>query len=459
LAGIGFSLRQLSRQDTLSSSLMAHVHAGSIACGPWLLTIGALGMISVLASGDIGERSSAVFSAIVIYNFSFSLVFTGPLIFFMTRRISDSLYEGRPDRIPTLLCESLVLVFLVQAMVGAVFYAGLMDLPVEVAIWSTICLVLISGIWIGVAFLGALYGYSTITLAFGAGMALAAAATYRLGLAWGVAGMLCGFSIGLATILYILMGRITAEHPYPVARLFRSFAGAGAYWELAVIGLFYNAGMWVDKWVMWRSPGNAAVVPGLHTHPAYDTGTFFAMLTIVPAMTLFLISVETRFFERYKLFYADIAGHATAEKITRNQASLKAVIAESAISIVVMQTVICYLALLVAPELITWLGGGLAPVPIFRLAVLGGLFHILLLFCMIILFYLDLRRYLVRISVLFFVLNAGLTLAQVATGIGYPGYGYFLASMLSMIYAYFLVVRSLGDLQYLTFIGNNPGLR
>lgn len=459
MAGIGFSLRNLSRQDTLTSNILAHVHAGSIACGPWLLTIGALAMISLLASGDIELRSSSAFSAIVIYNFSFSLVFTGPLIFFITRRISDCLYEGKPERIPGMLCDSMIVVFLLQAVVGGLFYFAVMALPAFLAGWSTICLILISAIWVAVAFLGALYGYSTITFAFGAGMALAAAATYRLGLEWGVSGMLAGFSLGLTLILHILIGRILAEHPYPVGKLFRSFDGARAYWELAVIGLFYNAGMWVDKWIMWRSPGNAAAISGLYTHPAYDTGTFFAMLTIVPAMTLFLISVETRFFERYKRFYADIAAHATAEKITQNQEGMKAVIAESAIYIVVLQTVICYLALLVAPEFITWLGGGLAPVPIFRLAVLGGLFHILLLFCMIILFYLDLRRHLVRISLLFFVLNAILTLAQVTLGIGYPGYGYFLASMLAMVYAYVLVVRSLADLQYLTFIGNNPALR
>ena len=55
--------------------------------------------------------------------------------------------------------------------------------------------------------------------------------------------------------------------------------------------------------------------------PAYDSSMFLAYLTIVPALVLFLVSIETRFFEQYVEFYRDIQGHATLQKIRDNHKS------------------------------------------------------------------------------------------------------------------------------------------
>ena len=49
MAGIGFELRKLSRQETLSSVVAAAGHAAVIAAGPWLFTIFALATITLLA--------------------------------------------------------------------------------------------------------------------------------------------------------------------------------------------------------------------------------------------------------------------------------------------------------------------------------------------------------------------------------------------------------------------------
>ena len=46
MAGIGFELRRLSQQQTLSALLGAFGHAAVIAAGPWLFTIISLATIS-----------------------------------------------------------------------------------------------------------------------------------------------------------------------------------------------------------------------------------------------------------------------------------------------------------------------------------------------------------------------------------------------------------------------------
>ena len=120
---------------------------------------------------------------------------------------------------------------------------------------------------------------------------------------------------------------------------------------------------------------------GLITNPSYDSSMFLAYLTIVPALVLFVVSIETRFFEQYITFYADIQNHATLQRIRQNHKLIMSVRRRDQKHRVV-QGIICYLAILVAPGLIGLANGGIELVSIFRFGILGAFFHTLLLFAM-----------------------------------------------------------------------------
>jgi uncharacterized membrane protein len=128
-------------------------------------------------------------------------------------------------------------------------------------------------------------------------------------------------------------------------------------------------------------------------------------------------------------------------------------------NIAVLQAAVCYLAILAAPGMIGMAQGDLSMVPIFRFGALGALFHVLLLCVMVMLSYFDLRRELVRVTIVFFVLNAGLTCGTLWFGLGYQGYGYAGATLVSLIYGYSVLSSRVARLPYMTFIGNNPALR
>jgi polysaccharide biosynthesis protein PelG len=458
MAGIGFALRRLARRESLSAGIQAHAHAAAVSCGPWLFTVAALGGIWLMSRGLVDDGAQQVFSIIVIYNFAFSLVLSGPIVFVVTRSLADRIYARDVAGVPGMLLGALALLFGLQALVAIPFYGFIVDMPDAMRLLAMAGFFLVGGIWLASAFLSALKSFETITLAFAVGMLAALALGVGLGRLAGATGMLAGVTIGLALVFYMLVARILAEYPAPVAAPFAFLEDFRRYWEFAVVGLVYNAAVWVDKWVMWMSPGRVVIAGAMPVHPAYHTGLFFAMLTIIPAMTLFLVTIETRFFEHYVAFYRDIGNHVTAGKIGDNHRTILSVLVESFRSLVVLQTAICYLAILLAPRLIELAGGGLAPVPIFRFAALGALFHVLLLFAMVVLFYFDLRRILVIVALVFFATNGLFTYAQVALGLAYPGYGYFLASVVSLICAYAMTARALARLPYMTFIGNNPGL-
>ena len=74
MAGIGFQLRKLSRQDTLSSVVAAVGHAAVIAAGPWLFTIMSLAAITLSTERVAGLETLAAFRIVIIYAFAISLV-------------------------------------------------------------------------------------------------------------------------------------------------------------------------------------------------------------------------------------------------------------------------------------------------------------------------------------------------------------------------------------------------
>ncbi|MDO9711753.1 exopolysaccharide Pel transporter PelG [Paracraurococcus lichenis] len=459
MAGIGFPLRRLAQQDTLSGGLRAYLHAGIISSGPWLLTVLALGGIELFGRSLLAPEMVQRFSQVVIYNFAFSLVLSGPIVLVITRRLADHIHARDISEAPGMFIGALAVILAVQTALGLPFYGLVAALPLAERVLALIGLQLVGGIWLAAAFMSALKSFDSITAAFALGLATGIVGAVALTPDFGVAGMLAGFNAGLALVFFWLAARIFAEYPHPVARPFAFLGDLRRYWEFALVGLLYNAAIWVDKWIMWFAPGRSVVTGGMPSNPAYDGAMFLAYLTIVPSMALFLLAIETRFFETYLRFYRSIRNHATAAEIRRDHRAILRDLGQGLCSLAVLQAAVCYLAILVAPGLIGLARGGVEMVFIFRFGALGAACHMLLLAVMVVIAYFDFRSTMLAVAVMFFALNAGLTLGTLWLDLGYHGYGYFIAALLSLLFAYSATATRLVRLPYMTFVGNNRTLR
>jgi polysaccharide biosynthesis protein PelG len=459
MAGIGFALRRLVVQDSLSAKLHGFAHAAVVSSGPWILTILALAVVEMEGSRFLDRQSVQQFGVIVVYNFAFSLVISGPVVLIVNRGLADQIYQSKFEQAPGMLVGALALLLAMETAVGVPFYGFAASLTLGERLLALADLWLIGAIWLAVVFISALKSFTSITASFAIGLATGTAAAIQLAKQFGTTGLLAGFTVGLAVIFFSLIGRILTEYSAPIIRPFAFLALFRRYWDLALAGLLYNAGVWVDKWIMWFSPGRVVFARAMPVHPAYDAGMFLAYLSSLPAMILFLVIVETRFFELYLRFYRAIEQHATWAEIKLNHRQLLQCLAESATIIVTLQAVVCYVTILVAPGLTGLAKGGPEVVPIFRYGVIGALFHVLIFFAMAIISYFDLRKLLLLVAAGFLVLNGGLTALSTALGPAYYGYGYFIAALLSFLIAYSAVIGSILRLPYMTFIANNPGLR
>lgn len=455
MAGIGFALRKLTHRDDIAGVLQGYAHAAFASSGPLLLTALALGSISLLGQLYADPAAVTQFQLIIIYNFALTLITSGPVVMVITRSLADLIYVKKVRYAPGMLFGAMALTYAIEIPIAGTLYFVITDLDTTVRTMAVINFFAITGIWLTSVFLSALKAYTIVSKAFAAGAVVAIASALILETTHSTAALLLSFSLGLGVTLFSLLARILAEYPYPIMRPFAFVSNFRRYWELAAGGLVYNLAIWIDKFLMWASPEAAVAASGLVFFPHYDNAMFLGYLTVVPSMGLFLVSVETSFYERQLRFFRDIAQHATFRRILENHKALISSIGTSQRNLIVLQGSICLAVIVMTPQLFDLVHADFTQLAIFRFGVLGSFFLVLALFPLLVLTYMDLRRVVLGIQAFFLATNAGFTYWTVELGFRYYGYGYFLAALSTFILAFLAMVFYLNRLPYQVFVAQN----
>lgn len=459
MAGIGFALRKLARRDDLLGILQGYAHSALVSTGPWVFTVLSLAAISLMANGSMAAEDVTSFRLVVIYNFAFSLVGTGPVLMVATRYLADQIFVKKVDGIVGMFFGALGLLCVAQFPVVAGFYFLYIDTEPSIQLLAVVNYMVVTGVWLVGIFLTALKDYGAITFAFAAGMIVAAVAAVLLAPEWGGAGLLLGFTGGLAVILFALIARLLAEYPYRVEQPFAFLSYFRRFWELSAAGLVLNVAIWIDKWIMWCAPERDVRPSGFVSYPHYDTAMFLAYLTVIPAIAGFVVSVETSFFERYLRFYRDIQRHATFAQIEENQRTLISTVLRGLRNLVVLQGSITFLAIVLTPRLVDILGLPVAQLGMLRIGILGSFFHALAMSLAVFLAYFDLRRPMLAVYAILLTTNAGFSIVTLELGFPYYGYGYFLSALVTFAAAILILAYYLGRLPYLTFVRSNASVQ
>jgi polysaccharide biosynthesis protein PelG len=458
MAGIGLELRKLLARDDLIGIAEGYGYAALATSGPWLFTILALTATILLGTPFTSPHDLAIFRMIIVYNFSFSLVLTGPTAIVMTRYLADALYAKDVHEAPASLLGGLSLAYAISAPAAAYLYLVRAQLDGATRAAALLNFLLISGIWIVTVFLTALKDYRGLAVSFGSGMFLGVVGAAVLAIPWAVTGMLQGFNAGLAVILFSLTARIFGEYPTRPGRPFVFLRYFRTHWDLALAALAYNTAIWADKWLMWLSPEREVLGVGLVSCPSYESAMFLAYLSVVPSMAAFTLSIETGFFEKYTRFYDDIQRHVPFKMIESNHRDLIRSFLEGARNFVVLQGSVCAAGILVAPQLLEWTGVNFEQLGMFRLGLLGAFFHSGFLFLMIFLAYFDLRRMTLYVASLFLGANTLFTLATLKLGFPFYGYGYFLSALVAFAAAFTVTDYFIRRLPYQAFVRSNSSV-
>jgi uncharacterized membrane protein len=462
MAGIGFALRKLSSQDNLASRSLAGGHAILIASGPWIVIMVGLALLHYLGQPLLAPDELKTFSVLVIYSFALSLVITSPISLDATLRVSRALFQRRFSEVQGIYLAALFITTVLAVIGGAVVFFGLIRLPLGLGLAAMICVIQVSHLWLAMAFVAAIKQYPAVTSAFVLGLTCSILfGGFAAILGYGPAGMLLGFSIGLCIAFCILNFLVLRTFPGPLIPfrqlLSRLRTLRPTSITFIVAGICSALAVWIDKLVVWQSSEATAVSQGLVYAARYDSPMFMAYLAIVPVMSVFVVWLETTFFDNYRHYRDIVHSGGTLRQIDEQRRALMQDTVDAVFSAFLMQLAISAALAVAAPFLANLLGLPHDAVSVLRLALIGAAFHFLFqASCGVILFVQYGKAYL-WLQVLFLVLNGGIT-AVMLSNPDMLGMGYVLAAMASGVLAYAAMRQTLGSLNRLTFVVNNPSV-
>jgi uncharacterized membrane protein len=456
MAGVGFELRRMIEERRgMVAKVRAYSCAGLISSGPWLMTILTLTLLNLAGPYLGGTEGYSLFRALVTYAFAFSLILQGIAQMAVTRRVADLLYTKRYDAVLPAFVATIVGVGVVHALIGAAFcvWAGFSPL---LSFLAVTLFAIIGMTWIALIWLTVVRQYDEVLRAYVYGTLVAMVGVLLLFLGRGTVGILAAYTAGQAFTLALLLRTIVRGMNASGGRDLSVFRSLIHFPMLVGVGLFYNAAIWVDKMIFWFQDG---VGPHrlVRYHPLYDTCSFLAYLTVVPALAVNLVRLETAFYERYRGYYGAILGGTPLAVIEDKRRRMLGNLEESMVRLLKTQGAITALVILFAPVICDTLKLPPIAVRLFRLTCLGGLFHVLLLINILMQMYFDLRKQALATSLTFLVLNGLLAWWSVNRGVETYGIGYALASFMSLLLGYLLLYRSLDRLDYMTFTSQPIG--
>ncbi|MFC5302103.1 exopolysaccharide Pel transporter PelG [Azospira restricta] len=454
MAGIGFELRKLLQKDTLLGLLQAYTFAGIIGSGPWVLSI--LGILIIgLLSNTVVVPSYLVtqFQTSVTYLIASSLILTGGVQLAFTRFVSDRLFEQRDELvIPNLNGLLMVVVLAAAALAVPCLFLFFPGLGVIYRILMLAGFVLMCAIWVVTIFLSGMKRYKAIVLLFalGYGVTVAAALLLRR---FGLEGLMAGFVLGHCVLLGGML-LLTAWDFRPQQLIAFDFTQrALIHPSLLAIGLLYNLGIWIDKFMFWFFPDTSEPIIGaLRASIIYDLPVFLAYLSIIPGMAVFMVRIETDFVEYYDKFYNAVRSGGSLEYIEDMRDEMVYSIRQGLAEIGKIQTLAVLVTFVAGPSLLELLGISGLYLPLLYIQVIGASLQVVLLSVLNVFFYLDQRRIILTLCAGFVVLNVACTALSLAKGAAFYGYGFALAVLATLIVALALLDRKLDRLEYETFM-------
>ncbi|HEY8579414.1 MAG TPA: exopolysaccharide Pel transporter PelG [Beijerinckiaceae bacterium] len=427
------------------------VASGVVAtAGPWLFSVAA--MLAVQRATDAAglEASGYAFRAAIVYAFCWSMLVAAPIACVMARRFSDALRVDQAAAMETLYERGLTLCILLPGASAAPLFAGFGLGVADVAAAAAACAAL-GGVWFSLSICSALRDYRAVSMAFAIGLTVGAASTLAaIGLRGPPGLMLAAFGLGLVVTLARLAGsvrrRLDETAPAPAAPLPR-----GRHGVLALGGALAVAVLWADKWVTWSGPFGAATSNGLLYSPLYDGAMFVAYLSLLPALCLFFVFMESAFLPAYKDYLRALEGHATLDVVTRKADDLRAMAHRALARILITQAAVAGLVILTAPDLAPAAGLQYQQIGVLRLGVVAALLQFVFLTASSLLVFFDRAGPFAALQACGLALQAGLTWAVQTFAPDAIGYGHLLACAASAVLATHLLERTLTRLPFLTF--------
>ncbi|WP_166242808.1 exopolysaccharide Pel transporter PelG [Paenibacillus turpanensis] len=457
MAGVGFELKKLFREQGLLSLVKAYAFSSITTVGPMILCVlMMLTMQWMMQISDTPFLQRELFLATTVYCFIFSVLLTGGLSMLLNRFLADMLFLKKYEHLLSSLYGAIA-VALPVGSIGAWLF--LRDLPASFGYKVTAYIFFseLTILWVQSVYLSALKDYTRIVRGFFIGVSIA-----LIG-AWfmiqytdmeEVTAALAMIDLGFFVVLLLSARYFETVFPSRDSRIsFQFLSYFKKYPALFFIGTFFYSGVYIHSFVYWMGSEGIRVADKFAISPFYDTPVFYAYLTVIPTLVTFVVSVETSFYEKYRDYYSLINNGGTWIDIATARKAMQRSLVHEVSYMMEVQLLFTVLSIALGFKLLPILGFSMQQLDTFTILVLGYYLFIIAFVLMLIMLYFDDRKGVLAISGLFVLLNAAFSYWTME--IGFHGLGMFIASFLVLVASLTRLFIYINKIDYYTFC-NQP---
>jgi len=396
------------------------------------------------------SEAPVLFYLLITYASAISLVASSPFHTMLNRYIADEIYRVNYQPIIngliTLTICVVVIVFCLSFSIVFLFS----NIPINQKIGFVSLSILLSLFWCISSFLSAIQKERIFMVLFSAGMA-GTLFLFYIADSTDIMALLLIFSFGVVV-------PVAGGYAYSIKLYVRlkikvewNFVKRPDAIKTGVSILFFYLGFWMDKIVFWfSSRTSVAYDPLFHYSPEYDFPFFVALSIMMIGSVLVYRGVKRKINDPYKSFIFKLGNNFPFREIAFEKHRLVDGISQVSSSILLFYggLSVCILFLVYLQVL---------PLPwsnpfIFHYLLVGTIFFSLYFFCFLLIQYLDEYDTLLRLNILFFLLNLIGSLVTIKLGARYYGCGFLTASAVSAVVSFFMVNSKVGGLEYHVFL-------
>ncbi len=414
-----------------------------VTSAPWLLTTAVLVSLRLAARSHQTDEFRLVEHTVTII-YAVTVVLGAPLQVVVSRYAADRLYDHHLEAIAAPLRRALAATLLGFTAAGIAVVA-FMRLPLALAVPATVLTAVVGAQWLMLSVGSGLSAPGLVlrSFGFGAPLSVVAALAFERALHLGPAGYLAGFALGQLLTLVLLMVGVARALPDDADESARLWPALAEYKLLAASSFAYHLSIWADKLIMWLLAGGAAAA-------LYTAASAVAWLFVIPGFSWIYVQIETVFYQRYRAFYGALSGGGTLSTL-RDRALL---VRTEALRILrgagLVQGAVTVIGFVAAPHIMNLVGLPTVAVLLFRLALIGAAFQMTTVLAIVVLYYFDLRRDALALSLALLIGEVALTGLCWRVGLP-PSLGYVLACVAACAMGIGLVRRRLTALLIDTF--------
>lgn len=455
MAGIGFELKKLFKPVGFLSKVRAVAYSALVSLGPFIFcTIMIAMLLFFMNTMDVSFRVRELFIATTVYCFIFSQIIASGFKIIIIRYIADLLYKKKfEDILPSMYGVLCVVIFIASGL-GIAFYWN-SPLPLYLKLASYLLYMELIIVFIMMEYLSTLKDYMKIVKSFLCGIILSIALGYVFVSYTGldiVFGLIISLDIGFLIVISMLFAYLKNFYgAFSSKRYFDFLSYFDKFPSLFFMSLFYTVGLYSHNLIFWTSSISVKIAGTYAYAPIYDMPTFYAFLSIMPAMIMFVVSLETSFYDKHRNYYSLITGKGNFDDIDFARKEMIRVLWSEVRNIMEFQLFFTLVFLAAGYYVLPRLGLGQLSVDIFNLLTLGAYMIVLIFIIMTVLLYFEDRSGALFISATFLISNSVFTYLTLNYSESAYGLGLFTSAFFTLIIAVAELLIYLKNINYHIF--------